>query len=109
AFVQLASARGCSDIHKILSIVVAQQNVRHQRSIGGKPCSQVDVQISIVVHIAKIGTHRRIDAVESNLCGDVLKLSISQVAIKLQSFCVMRKAQVSANSFLHGHVVTSDE
>src|SRR6266567_1753536 len=109
AFVKLASARGGSDIHKILAIVIAQQNIRHQRSISRKAGSEIDIQESIVIHVAKIGAHGRIDAVESNLFGDVLKLPISQIAIKLQGFCIMRKAEISADGLLHRHVIAGDE
>ncbi len=81
SFVQLARAGRSRDVHKGFSLLVPQQHIGEQRGIRRISRAEIDIRITVVVHVAEVGPHGHEDLVQPGLFGHVLESPVSQVPV----------------------------
>ena len=68
-------------ISKSLPIFIQEHEVRNDGSEVRRPISNIEIQITIIVQVTKIGTHCKHRTVQSYLLGHVLKGAITFVSV----------------------------
>ena len=91
-FMQFAGPRGLGDVDKEFALVVSQECVWKQSRVRRRTHTQIDVKVSIVIGISKVGAHRHEHLFQTNLGGYILKRSVVLVAIELDRLRIERLA-----------------
>src|SRR5580658_1792941 len=102
---EFARAGGCGDVGEELAILIVQHNVRQHGSIAGIAGAEINVEESVVIDVAEVGAHGHEDAIESDISGDVAKLSVAKILVELERLGIGGKAEVAADRFIDRNVV----
>src|SRR5690349_23497 len=86
-----------------------RKHIRRQRTIRGTAGAQINIQESVIVDVAEVGSHGHEDLVKPDFGGDVAKTAVSQVPVKLQGCGVMGKSKICSRRLLGGKEITGDE
>src|SRR5579884_2829073 len=109
AFVPVAGAGGCGDIHEAFAAVVAKQDATNQRSVGGIAVTEKDVKEAVVIDVAEICTHRHEDFVQADLGGDITEGAVAHVLEQLERGCIVVQAEVGTGHFVNGGKIAGDK
>ena len=74
--------------------------MRQDAGKGRLALAEVDVQITVVEHVAKVGAHRHEDSIEPDLCGYIFKGSIVKIAVELERLHVRGEMHGAAHHLI---------
>ena len=96
------SRRGC-DVQKFSASVVFKHQVRDEHFQRHSTCSQIHIEISIIVDIAKVTAHRHHVPIKANLDSDVMETLGTNVSIESRSTALFEgDLQGECNEFCKG-------
>ena len=106
---QMSKAARGGHILKSLAPVVAEHHIRDQHFVVGSSGSQIDIEKTIVVQIAKICPHWQVGMIESHRCGHIRETALSIVAVEARRNARMLLIPIVGHNVGQCAIVGSDK